>query len=89
VKVEFNGFVSERRSDGSTLELSRFLASCCAADAVPYSVDVIVPEGTAGYEDNQWLQIRGEVAETGSRKKAFQVVAEDIERIDRPADAYG
>lgn len=89
VKVEFDGFVSRLDGDGSTLELSRFLASCCAADAVPYSINVIVPESTAGYDTNQWLLIRGEVVETASGRRAFQVVAEDVERIDRPVDAYG
>jgi uncharacterized repeat protein (TIGR03943 family) len=88
-KVEFDGFVSKRRPAASTIEVSRFLASCCAADAVPYSVDVVVAEGTDGYEENEWLLVRGQVVETTSGKKAFQVVAEEVETIDRPVDAYG
>jgi uncharacterized repeat protein (TIGR03943 family) len=89
LKVEFDGFVSRVRSDGDTTELSRFLASCCAADAVPYSINVRFPEGTVGYEENDWLLVRGQVMETTSGTKAFQVVAEEVEKIDRPVDAYG
>jgi uncharacterized repeat protein (TIGR03943 family) len=89
MRVEFDGFVSKRRPEASTIELSRFLASCCAADAVPYSIDVIVAEGTDGYKENQWLLVRGQVVETTDGEKAFQVVAEETEKIDRPVDAYG
>jgi hypothetical protein len=60
--VEFDGFVS-KVGDGWEIELSRFLASCCAADAMPYSVDIKVPAGTKGLEKNQWLRIRGQVVE--------------------------
>jgi uncharacterized repeat protein (TIGR03943 family) len=89
LKVEFDGFVSKIMPAGSTLEVSRFLASCCAADAVPYSIDVILPEGTDGYEDNQWLLVRGQVVETTDGQKAFQVVGEEVEKIERPTDTYG
>jgi uncharacterized repeat protein (TIGR03943 family) len=86
LKVKFDGFVSRVRDDGS-IELSRFMASCCAADAVPYSIDVSLPAGGAGVEKNQWLEIRGSV-ETGTRT-AFMVEAETAKPIDRPLDAYG
>ena len=87
-RVEFDGFVSRKADDG-TIELSRFLASCCAADAMPYSIDVVPPPGAAGVEKNQWLLIRGRVAEKADGPRAFHVVAEDIRPIDRPVDAYG
>jgi uncharacterized repeat protein (TIGR03943 family) len=88
MRVEFDGFVSKKRDDG-TLELSRFLASCCAADAMPYSVDIVVPSGAAGVEKNQWLLVRGEVAKKANGKRGFEVIADDMEPIDRPIDAYG
>jgi uncharacterized repeat protein (TIGR03943 family) len=88
LRVEFDGFVSKKRSNG-TIELSRFLASCCAADAMPYSIDVVPPAGAAGVEKNQWLQVRGQVADKADGTRGFEVVAEDIEPIDRPLDAYG
>jgi len=89
LRVEFDGFISKIRDDGETVELSRFLASCCAADAMPYSIDVSLPAGTAGLEKNQWLLIRGEVVEPPEGERAFSVVADEAEPIDRPSDTYG
>jgi uncharacterized repeat protein (TIGR03943 family) len=88
LRVKFDGFVSKKRDDG-TIELSRFLASCCAADAMPYSIDVVLPAGTSGLEKNQWLEVTGQVAETEVGERAFHVVAEAIAPIDRPLDTYG
>jgi uncharacterized repeat protein (TIGR03943 family) len=81
--VEFDGFVS-RADAGGTIELSRFMASCCAADAIPYSIDVALPEGTTAPEKNDWVRVRGTL---GPRRKS--VTAEAVEPIERPVDAYG
>jgi uncharacterized repeat protein (TIGR03943 family) len=86
--VEIDGFVSKVRDD-DTIELSRFLASCCAADAMPYSVDVTVAGGTAGLEKNEWLLVRGQVVEPASGKRKYAVAADEVEPIERPPDAYG
>jgi uncharacterized repeat protein (TIGR03943 family) len=88
VLVEFDGFVSKVRDDGS-IELSRFLASCCAADAMPYSVDITPPAGSDGLKKNQWLQVRGQVVEPADGERKFAVIADEVEPIDRPLDAYG
>jgi uncharacterized membrane protein YcgQ (UPF0703/DUF1980 family) len=72
------------RVRGGTLELSRFMATCCAADAVPYSIKVKLPEGSDSYDENKWLRVRGKV---GPGRKT--VVASSVEEIDQPLDAYG
>jgi uncharacterized repeat protein (TIGR03943 family) len=86
--VEFDGFVSKVHGDGR-VELSRFLASCCAADAMPYSVDVTLPDGDPAPEKNQWLLVRGQVDAPPEGERAYTVVADEVERIERPADTYG
>jgi uncharacterized repeat protein (TIGR03943 family) len=86
--VEVDGFVSKVYDDGR-IELSRFLASCCAADAMPYSVDIELPEGMSALEKNQWLRVRGQVVEPPDGKRKFAVAADEVEPIDRPVDAYG
>ena len=86
--VEVDGFVSKVYDDGR-IELSRFLASCCAADAMPYSVDIELPEGTSRLEKNQWLRVRGQVVEPPDGERKFAVTADEVEPIDRPVDAYG
>jgi uncharacterized repeat protein (TIGR03943 family) len=81
--VDFDGFVSRPPRNG-TVELSRFMATCCAADAVPYSIKVTLPEGSGSYDENKWLRVRGKV---GPGRKT--VVASSVEEIDQPLDAYG
>jgi uncharacterized repeat protein (TIGR03943 family) len=88
LRVEFDGFISKIRDD-ETIELSRFLASCCAADAMPYSIDVSVPGGTANLEKNEWLLVRGTVVAPPDGERAFSVVADEVAEIERPLDKYG
>jgi uncharacterized repeat protein (TIGR03943 family) len=83
--VRFDGFISRRAGDG-TLVLSRFLATCCAADAVPYSLpvstDLEVP-----FKQNDWVRVSGAVKTSGKYK--LYVAADRIDGIDRPLNPYG
>lgn len=47
------GFVTH---DGDQLQLTRFYISCCAADAIPYSVPLTTAET---YSDDTWLAVKG------------------------------
>lgn len=87
MKVAFNGFVSRTERAGR-LELSRFIATCCAADAVPYTVQVELPEGAPELAENDWVEVRGTLIE-GPGEPAFQVTAASVAEIERPADFYG
>jgi uncharacterized repeat protein (TIGR03943 family) len=83
--VDVDGLVSGDVENG-TFELSRFLATCCAADAMPFSIRVQPPAGAPAYESSQWLRVAGTLRrERGS----LILVAERIEPIDRPANPYG
>jgi uncharacterized repeat protein (TIGR03943 family) len=85
LEVRFDGFIFEPAKNG-TVVLSRFLATCCAADAVPYSItvtsDVDVP-----FKRNQWVKVSG-VVQTGGKRKLY-VAAHSIDAIDRPLNPYG
>jgi uncharacterized repeat protein (TIGR03943 family) len=83
MRVDFDGLVSREPRNGS-LELSRFMATCCAADALPYTLRVRLPDAAGDFEESQWLRVRGTV---GPGRKS--VVAESLEPIDTPVDAYG
>jgi uncharacterized membrane protein YcgQ (UPF0703/DUF1980 family) len=65
------------------VEVSRFMATCCAADAVPYSVQVTPPAGALDFKTNQWVLVRGTV--TDDPKRTFVVTADKIEAADRPS----
>jgi uncharacterized repeat protein (TIGR03943 family) len=82
MKVEFDGFVS--KSKGRVIELSRFMASCCPADALPYSIDVELPQGVRAPPADQWVWVSGEV---GPKRQSIRAVA--VDEIEQPDDVYG
>jgi uncharacterized repeat protein (TIGR03943 family) len=85
VKVTIDGLVS-KESDGESFEFSRFLASCCAADAMPYSIRVQPSADAPPLELSQWLQVTGTLRSTDA---GFVVAAETIRPIERPENPYG
>jgi hypothetical protein len=41
--------------------LFRLKMTCCAADAVPLKVRIIVPQALTGVSDNQWVEVKGQL----------------------------
>jgi uncharacterized membrane protein YcgQ (UPF0703/DUF1980 family) len=85
VRVDIDGLVSGEVENG-TFELSRFLASCCAADAIPFSIRVEPPGGAMSYELSQWLRVAGTLR---LMQGSLVLVTERMEPIERPANPYG
>ena len=82
--VELIGLVSD--SGDGRFTISRFVASCCAADAIPYSVSVLAPDGDGGHEPDQWLKVTGTLV--AGQGGAFEVSASGVEEIPEPEDQY-
>lgn len=80
--VELTGFVSDTSGPGE-FTLTRFYVSCCAADAVPYSVSVLKPE--TEYADNTWLRVDGVLESDGDQLK---LAAANVEEVDEPDSPY-
>ena len=79
------GFVDGAGPPG-TFELTRFYVSCCAADAIPYSVAVEPPAGEVeALDDDRWAQVEGILELRGDR---FVLVAERLRLVDEPDDPY-
>lgn len=78
------GFVSESRTGTGEFTLTRFYVSCCAADAIPYSVTV-VGEGGVDFADNTWLRVDGMLANDGSE---YRLMADSIEEVAEPDSPY-
>lgn len=84
-EVELTGFVADADVKVSgALALTRFEIFCCAADAVPYTVPVKVPNRTA-YPRDTWLHVRGVLREVGG---AWLVEAQRVREVDEPANSY-
>ncbi|WP_236796170.1 TIGR03943 family protein [Amycolatopsis sp. GM8] len=83
--VRLTGFVTHT---GDSVLLARMVITCCAADAYPLKVRML---GPAGYPDDTWLDVTGQVV-PGTATKANRFTPEftvlSANRIPQPADPY-
>lgn len=83
VDVSLTGFVTHPKNEKEgTYSLTRFYISCCAADAVPYSVPV---EAGRDLSDDTWLTVTGTLER---RNEGFVVVPAKIEEVTEPSSPY-
>ena len=83
--VELVGFVTHPGDAmAGDFGLTRFYISCCAADAVPYTV-VIRPAAGETFPDDTWLKVEGALLRAGD---GFVLDAVDIEPIEEPSAPY-
>lgn len=87
MEVNLTGFVddSDEAPEG-TLILTRFYVSCCAADAIPFSV-AVDPNGqsSAEAEPDSWMEAEGALERRGDR---FVLVATSLEAVSEPKSPY-
>jgi putative membrane protein len=83
--VVMDGFVATQSGEPSDeFLLSRFIITCCVADATETQVRVVdVPAGSA--QLNAWVQVTGRIYPLGSQ---VIVDATSVKPIPRPADPY-
>ncbi|KTR54246.1 TIGR03943 family putative permease subunit [Curtobacterium oceanosedimentum] len=84
--VELSGFVVPG-SDGS-FTLTRFVISCCAVDAQPVGLGVVV-DGPVPDAD-QWVRVTGKLAANPDQSADARIVirAATVRDIDQPSDPY-
>lgn len=81
--LELVGFVSGSDEPG-TFQLTRFYISCCAADAIPYSVTILPADGES-FDDDTWLRVDGELV---AREGGYALQAESIDTVHAPKNPY-
>jgi uncharacterized repeat protein (TIGR03943 family) len=82
-RVDLMGFVTHpKRGPAGTFSLTRFYVSCCAADAVPYSVAVDADEDLS---DDTWLHVKGTLRE---RDGDFLIEPLSIDKVQTPKNPY-
>jgi len=83
LELKLTGFVTHPSGlEGGPFALTRFYVSCCAADAIPYSVTV---GGTSDYPDDTWLNVSGFLTQIDGR---FVLSPKSIEKVSKPKDPY-
>ena len=90
--VDVEGFViyTEGWPDGY-LMLSRFVLTCCAADAYPVGLPVKLPEDSTvqQFPVDTWLSVSGRVAtETLNGQRQIAIAPTEIQTIEAPKNPY-
>jgi uncharacterized repeat protein (TIGR03943 family) len=84
-EVDFTGFVT--RDSGAPADefmLTRFLVSCCVADALSVNVRVVgAPPGQ--FKDDEWVRVSGRLYPLG---RDVIVDSSDIVKVERPKRPY-
>lgn len=84
-QVSFVGFVSKKRGlPADEFILTRFLVSCCVADALSVQVRV-VDAPLAGFEADQWVRVEGTIYPLG---REVVVQASSVTETERPKRPY-
>ena len=83
-RVTIEGFVTEETGEADRFQLTRFVITCCVADAtISYVTVVDAPPG--GFHTDEWVRVTGPIYPLGSD---ILVQAESIEAIEPPEEPY-
>jgi uncharacterized repeat protein (TIGR03943 family) len=94
-KVKVQGFVVYPKDlPADYFLLSRFVLTCCAADAYPISLPVKLPQGRdaqgrEAYKPDTWLEIEGQMITAQlSGKRQLTIAANTLKPIPEPQKPY-
>lgn len=88
-RLEIGGFVTrEKGLNNKQFILSRFLLSCCSADALPYGI-IVEADQAKKYKNNTWLEIAGTIKLVNYKgQQQLALVPERISPLKKPASPY-
>jgi uncharacterized repeat protein (TIGR03943 family) len=89
-KVNVQGFVIHLPNlPENYLMISRFVITCCAADAYPIGLPVKLSESRTTYPPDTWLEIQGEMmTQTLDNRRQLTILANSIQEIPEPRNPY-
>jgi uncharacterized repeat protein (TIGR03943 family) len=89
-KAKIEGFVIHVKDQPDNfLTLSRFVITCCAADAYPIGIPIKLEGSRSEYKPDQWLRVEGEMAtQTLNGKRQLVVAAKTLTEIPKPDAPY-
>ncbi len=89
-KANINGFVFYPKDlPANYLMLSRFVITCCAADAYPVSIPVKFTGVRQTYPQDGWFQVKGKaIVETFLGSRQLVIEASEIKSISTPKNPY-
>lgn len=89
-KVNIQGFVIHPKElPDQYLLLSRFIITCCAADAYPVGLPVKLTTSRNTYKPDSWLEVQGEmITETLDGKRQLTIQSTSIKPVLEPKNPY-
>ena len=89
-KVNVSGFIVNRPElPPNYLMLSRFVITCCAADAYPVALPVKFTGDRQDYAQDNWLQVKGKmIVETLGNSRQLVISASELQPIKAPKNPY-
>ena len=89
-KVKVQGFVVHAPNlPPNYLIISRFVITCCAADAYPVGLPVKLSSDRTAYPADSWQEISGEmITETLDNKRQLVIAAQNIQKIPQPQNPF-
>ena len=86
LELSLTGFVTPLQGGSSReIGLTRFYISCCAADAIPFTVPVVLPAGVRPPPVDSWLSVNGTLEDGNG---SFRLDARSMKRVPSPSDPY-
>ncbi len=89
-KVKVRGFVIHPAElPPEYLLLSRFVITCCAADAYPVGLPVKLTQNRQAYPQDSWLEVEGEmITQDLQNKRQLTIQASSLKPIQEPQNPY-
>ncbi len=89
-KVKVSGFVTHIPGwPNHIFMISRFVLTCCAADAYPVGLPVVLPEGTPLPAPDTWLEVEGSLQTTPlDGKRQLTIGSATLSEIPEPRTPY-
>ncbi len=89
-KVNVQGFVVHSPElPANYLLLSRFVITCCAADAYPVGLPVKLDQPREAYPEDSWLEVKGQmITETLNGDRQLTIEASAVKEIPKPDNPY-
>jgi uncharacterized repeat protein (TIGR03943 family) len=71
------------------LMITRFVITCCAADAYPVGLPVKLKENRTAYPADSWFEVEGKmITETFKGKRQLTIEANSLKKIPKPNNPY-
>jgi len=84
------GFITPDAESDDLFYLSRFAVTCCAVDAQPLGVPVLLPGWAEQFDEGSWLSVSGEFISNPVATSTLPVVLEPstVEQVEQPSEPY-